>query len=111
MRLKCDISKCSANCCCNVPIPKGYFTALKNRIVRPIIRFEDAGNNPELGGNNVVAITNEDIQKTDARSSVTIISVTYTTADRRYAASSERVSTSICNADFCSSIRLERCSQ
>lgn len=61
MRLKCDISKCSANCCCNVPIPKGYFTALKNRIVRPIIRFEDAGNNPELGGNNMVAITNEDI--------------------------------------------------
>lgn len=61
MKPKCDISKCKGTCCGSVPIPKQYFTALKNRIVRPIIRFEDAGNLPELGGHNVVAITNEDI--------------------------------------------------
>ena len=45
----------------NAPIPKSYFTALKNRLVRPILRLEDEGDNPELGGHNVVAITNEDI--------------------------------------------------
>ncbi len=61
MNPKCDISKCKGNCCMNNPIPKQYFTALKKRIVRPIIRFEDAGDLPELGGHNVVAITNEDI--------------------------------------------------
>lgn len=63
MKPKCDISKCKGACCSNVPIPKGYFTALKNRIVRPIIRFEDAGELPELGGHNVIAITNEDISE------------------------------------------------
>jgi len=47
----------------NAPIPKSYFTALKNRIVRPIIRFEDAGDLPEMGGHNVVAITNEDLNE------------------------------------------------
>lgn len=61
MKPKCDIKKCKGACCGSVPIPKSYFTALKNRLVRPILRFEDAGDNPELGGHNVVAITNEDI--------------------------------------------------
>lgn len=61
MKPKCDIKKCRGQCCMNVPIPKRYFTALKNRLVRPILRFEDEGDNPELGGHNVVAITNEDI--------------------------------------------------
>lgn len=61
MKPRCDIKKCRGQCCYSVPIPKSYFTALKNRLVRPILRFEDAGDNPELGGQNVVAITNEDI--------------------------------------------------
>ena len=61
MKPRCDIKKCRGQCCMNAPIPKSYFTALKNRLVRPILRFEDEGDNPELGGHNVVAITNEDI--------------------------------------------------
>lgn len=63
MKPKCDIRKCKGACCSNVPIPKGYFTSLKNRIVRPIIRFDDAGELPELGGHNVIAITNENISE------------------------------------------------
>lgn len=54
---KCDISKCRAACCYNPPLPKGYLTALKNRIVRPILSIQDAGDTPELGGKCVVAIT------------------------------------------------------
>lgn len=34
--IKCDISKCKAQCCYNVPLPKSYLTALKNRIVNPV---------------------------------------------------------------------------
>ncbi len=63
MKPKCDISKCKRACCSNVPIPKSYFTALKKRIIRHIIRFEGAGESPELGGHNVIAITNEDISE------------------------------------------------
>lgn len=63
MKPKCDISKCLGNCCHNVPIAKQYFTALKNRIVRPILRFEDAGDLPEMGGCCVVPITDEDMDK------------------------------------------------
>lgn len=63
MKPKCDIIKCTGACCCNVPINKQYFTALRNRIVRPILRFEDAGELPELGGHNVIAITNEDLSE------------------------------------------------
>ena len=61
MKTKCNVKECRASCCYSAPIPKSYFTALKNRLVRPILRFEDEGDNPELGGHNVVAITNEDI--------------------------------------------------
>lgn len=63
MEPKCDISKCKGGCCFSVPIPKHYFTALKKHIVRPILRFEDAGDLPEMGGHNVVAITNEDLEE------------------------------------------------
>lgn len=34
--IKCDISKCKAQCCYNAPLPKSYLTALKNRIVNPV---------------------------------------------------------------------------
>lgn len=63
MKPKCDISKCRGACCGSVPIPKHYFTALKNRIVRPILRFEDVGEHSDLGGHNVIAITNEDMNE------------------------------------------------
>lgn len=56
---KCDTSMCKAACCSNVPLPKSYLTALKNRIVRPIIAVQDAGFVPELGGKCVVAVTNK----------------------------------------------------
>ena len=34
--IKCDVSKCKAQCCYNAPLPKSYLTALKNRIVNPV---------------------------------------------------------------------------
>lgn len=58
---KCDTSICKASCCMNVPLPKVYLTALKNRLVRPIIEVQDAGSVPELGGKCIVAITNKDV--------------------------------------------------
>lgn len=38
--MKCDISKCHGACCYNVPIDKGYLSAYKKRIARPILHAE-----------------------------------------------------------------------
>ena len=43
------------------PNPEKLLHCIKEPPVSPILRFEDEGDNPELGGHNVVAITNENI--------------------------------------------------
>lgn len=37
--MKCDVSKCNANCCYNPPLPKSHIFALSNRIVNKILEL------------------------------------------------------------------------
>lgn len=39
MKAKCDTSKCKAACCYNVPMPKGFFSAYRKKIVTPYKRL------------------------------------------------------------------------
>lgn len=63
IKCNCDISVCHARCCYNVPIPKGYLSAHKKKIVNPILRVERLGEHESLGGENVMPFTSEDKDK------------------------------------------------
>jgi Fe-S-cluster containining protein len=53
---KCDISKCHAKCCINVPIPSNYLRIYRKKIVNPILRVSSAG----LNGSNMIYSSYED---------------------------------------------------
>lgn len=59
---KCDISKCHASCCYNVPMPKGYFSVYKKKVITPWKRLIEhgRGNNGEM---LYVAVVDEDFHK------------------------------------------------
>lgn len=73
MKSKCDISKCHAACCYNVPMEKGYLSAFKKKIVNPVIelgQWEDVDRKTykktkigELGRAHYLMITDKDPAK------------------------------------------------
>lgn len=54
---KCDVTKCQASCCYNVPLDKGYLTAFRKKIVNPVVNKEP------IGGRNYLVFTNENPAK------------------------------------------------
>lgn len=59
---KCDISKCHASCCYSAPMPKGYFSAFKRKVITPWKRLVEHG----IGNNGeklYVAVVDEDFHK------------------------------------------------
>lgn len=38
--MKCDVKRCKAACCYNVPLEKGFLTAYKKKIVNPVIELK-----------------------------------------------------------------------
>ena len=42
-KTKCDILRCRAACCYNVPLEKGYLTAFRKKIVNPVIGIKPYG--------------------------------------------------------------------
>lgn len=70
MKSKCDITKCHAACCYNVPLEKGYLTAFKKKIVNPVIAKKPFGNEKNydrektaLGRGNYLVYTDKDPRK------------------------------------------------
>lgn len=53
-QVKCDISKCHAACCYNVPMPKRLVNGFRKKVVNPIIQLE------HWDDNTVIPITNSD---------------------------------------------------
>ena len=60
---KCDVSKCKAACCYNVPMPPYMFRIYKAHIQREIKRFEPMDAQNEKGEMMVVPIVDEDFHK------------------------------------------------
>ena len=64
---KCNVKLCKAACCYNVPLPKGYLSAYRKRIINPVLKIEkqpkEVGADVGLGRDIVLVITNEDISK------------------------------------------------
>ena len=64
---KCNVKLCKAACCYNVPLPKGYLSAYRKRIVNPVLKTEryseNIGTDEGFGRDMVLVITNEDISK------------------------------------------------
>lgn len=60
--MNCDVSKCHASCCYNVPHTKYTLFTNKKRIVTPYKRLKEHGCNDE-GRMMYVPVTDEDFQK------------------------------------------------
>lgn len=54
--MKCDILKCKAACCYNVPLDKRLINVYKKRVVNEILRYQD------VGGKVVIPITNVNVE-------------------------------------------------
>lgn len=66
----CDISKCHAVCCYNIPMEKGYLSAYRKKIINPVIRldkFQEVDNYDRIKINGqrmqYLVITNDDLNK------------------------------------------------
>lgn len=59
---KCNTSKCHASCCYSAPMPKGYFSVFKKKVITPWKRLVEhgIGNNGEM---LYVAVVDEDFNK------------------------------------------------
>ncbi len=53
----CNIEKCKASCCYHVPIPKDILRKFADKIVNPILATKPLGFRKDLGGRNVLPIT------------------------------------------------------
>lgn len=61
--MKCNIKRCKAACCYNVPLPKKILSVYRNKIVNPIIRILDAGKSPKMENMEfVLPLTGEGIE-------------------------------------------------
>lgn len=54
---KCDIKRCKAACCTNVPIPKSHLFAFNKKIVRDLHGYIEDSDIPQLGGMIVRPVT------------------------------------------------------
>ena len=55
---KCLIQKCKTDCCYNAPIPRYLTDMYKDKIVNPVLGYHEMCNIPEMGGLQVMPITN-----------------------------------------------------
>lgn len=60
---KCDVSKCHASCCYNVPMERAMFTVYKAHIQTPIIDFRNDGLKDDNGNALVTPVTDYDFHK------------------------------------------------
>lgn len=62
--MRCDLKRCQAECCYNVPIPKKMLSAYRKKIVNPVIRVVDAGRSGKVEKMDfVIPQTDEEITK------------------------------------------------
>lgn len=62
-KTKCNTSKCHASCCYSVPMPKGFFSAFRKKVITPYKRLLEQEMTDDKGQRLYIPVVDEDFNK------------------------------------------------